>query len=55
MAAALESVLTINAGSSSIKFAVYEAGPPLTSSLRGKLDRIGLDGTTLSWTMTRLV
>jgi acetate kinase len=49
MAAALASVLAINAGSSSIKFAVYQAGPPLTSSLRGTLGRIGLEGTTLSW------
>jgi acetate kinase len=42
-------VLAINAGSSSIKFALYQAGPPLTVSLQGQLDRIGLDGTTLSW------
>jgi acetate kinase len=42
-------VLAINAGSSSIKFALYQAGPPLTVSLQGQLDRIGLDGTKLSW------
>jgi acetate kinase len=44
------SVLTINGGSSSIKFAVYETRPTLTRSLHGQLDRIGMDGTTLSWT-----
>lgn len=43
------SVLAINAGSSSIKFALYHAWPPVTLSLQGQLDRIGLDGTTLSW------
>jgi acetate kinase len=50
MAATAASVLAINAGSSSIKFALFQAGPQLTSSLHGQLDRIGLDGTTLSWT-----
>ena len=50
MAATPASVLAINAGSSSIKFALYPAGPRLASSLHGQLDRIGLDGTTLSWT-----
>ena len=44
------SLLTINGGSSSIKFAVYETRPALTSSLQGQLDRIGVDGTRLSWT-----
>jgi acetate kinase len=50
MAATPASVLAINAGSSSIKFAVHEAGPASTPSLHGKLDRIGIDGTMLSWT-----
>jgi acetate kinase len=50
MAAAPASVLAINAGSSSIKFALYRAAPRLMSSLHGQLERIGLDGTTLSWT-----
>ena len=50
MAATLASVLTINAGSSSIKFAVYEAART-RPTLHGKLDRIGLDGAVLSWTM----
>ena len=49
MAATLASVLTINAGSSSIKFAVYEAART-RPTLHGKLDRIGLDGAVLSWT-----
>jgi len=46
-------VLAINAGSSSIKFAVYHAGQGLTPTLHGQLDRIGLEGTTLSWTTIR--
>ncbi len=52
MASAPASVLAMNGGSSSIKFAVYQAGAPLKPSLFGKLDRIGLDGTTLSWETT---
>jgi acetate kinase len=50
MAATAASILAINAGSSSTKFALFQVGPQLTSSLHGQLDRIGLDGTTLSWT-----
>lgn len=49
MASTPASVLVINGGSSSIKFAVYPAAGPLTPSLSGKLDRIGLEGTTLFW------
>jgi len=41
------SVLTINGGSSSIRFALYEEGEPLRRRLDGKLDRIGLSGTSL--------
>ncbi len=41
-------VLTINGGSSSIRFAVYEAGTIPRRRLAGKIDRIGLSGTTLS-------
>ena len=41
-------VLTINGGSSSIRFAVYEAGEPLRKLLAGKVDRIGLAGTNLT-------
>ncbi len=43
------SVLTINGGSSSIKFAVYQLGASLTRTLVGKIDRIGLSGTHLSF------
>ena len=41
------SVLTINGGSSSIRFAVYEAGDTPQRQLAGKIDRIGLPGTSL--------
>ena len=52
MASIPASVLAINGGSSSIKFAVYHAGTLPKPSLSGKLDRIGRDGTTLSWRAT---
>ena len=42
-------VLTINGGSSSIKFAVYRPGTPPIRGLSGKIDRIGLPGTTLAF------
>jgi len=35
------SILTINAGSSSIRFAFYQSGDALKKQLHGKLDRIG--------------
>ncbi|MGB8489802.1 MAG: acetate/propionate family kinase, partial [Bacteroidales bacterium] len=35
-------ILTINGGSSSIKFALFKAGKILIRSLQGKIDRIGL-------------
>ena len=41
------SVLTVNSGSSSIKFALYQVGKPLKRILYGKIDRIGLSGTHL--------
>ena len=41
------SVLTINAGSSSIRFAVFDACAMSKSQLDGKIDRIGLSGTAL--------
>ena len=41
-------ILTINSGSSSIRFAVYEAGEPPRRRLDGKIDRIGLNGTNLT-------
>jgi acetate kinase len=43
------SVLTINAGSSSIKFALYQAGEPLKRGISGEVDRIGLSGTNLTF------
>lgn len=42
-------ILTINGGSSSIKFALYQIGEPLTRQSSGKIDRIGLSGTTLTF------
>ena len=44
------SILTINGGSSSIKFALYEAVNPLKRGLYGTVDRIGLSGTNLMFT-----
>jgi acetate kinase len=41
------SLLTINGGSSSIKFALYQM-EPLRRRLDGKIDRIGLSGTNLT-------
>jgi len=46
---AQSSVLTINGGSSSIKFALYQAGEPLKRKLYGKIDRIGLSGTNFTF------
>ena len=43
------SILTINGGSSSIKFALYEAVKPLKRGLCGTVDRIGLSGTNLTF------
>ncbi len=42
-----EHLLTLNGGSSSIKFAVYESAEPLRQVLSGKIVRIGLPGTVL--------
>jgi acetate kinase len=42
-------ILTINGGSSSIKFALYEVGEPLQRGFCGTLDRIGLNGTNLTF------
>ena len=46
----MQSILTINGGSSSIKFALYQTGEPLKRGLYGKVDRIGLSGTNLTFT-----
>jgi acetate kinase len=43
------SILTINGGSSSIKFALYQIGELLKQKLHGKIDRIGLSGTNLTF------
>ena len=43
------SVLTINGGSSSVKFALYQASEPLQRGLHGKIDRVGMGGTTLTF------
>ncbi len=40
-------ILTINGGSSSIKFALFEAGDPLRRVLEGSIERIGLPEATL--------
>ena len=42
-------ILTINGGSSSIKFALYQTGEPLKKSFHGNVDRIGLSGTNLAF------
>ena len=42
-------ILCLNGGSSSIKFALYRAGDPPQRRLTGKVDRIGLPGTRLSY------
>ncbi len=44
------SVLTINAGSSSIKFALFQAGSPLVRVVAGKIERIGLPDSLLTAT-----
>ena len=43
----MHSILTVNGGSSSIRFAVYETGATLQRRLGGKIDRIGAGGTNL--------
>jgi acetate kinase len=40
------SILTINGGSSSIKFALFEAGAPLRRILEGGVERVGLPNAT---------
>jgi acetate kinase len=42
-------ILTINGGSSSIKFALYKAGETPARLLQGEIDRIGLKDTTLTF------
>jgi len=45
----MKQILTINGGSSSVKFALFDATTPITPVLVGKIDRIGLEGTTFSY------
>ncbi|MGZ8915039.1 MAG: acetate/propionate family kinase [Methylobacter sp.] len=47
MKSANPGILTINGGSSSIKFALFEAGDPLRRILEGGIERIGLPEATL--------
>jgi acetate kinase len=49
MKPASPSILTINGGSSSIKFALYQVGEPLKRGLHGTVDRIGMSGTNLTF------
>lgn len=49
MSSSTGTILTINGGSSSIKFALYGDAEPLTRGLQGGLERIGLSGTTLTF------
>ena len=43
-----DAILVINAGSSSIRFAVFEAGDQPAALLDGKVDRIGRQGTSMT-------
>lgn len=43
------SILTINGGSSSIKFAIYQINGPLKHLLHGNIDRIGLTDSKLTF------
>lgn len=45
-----ESVLTINAGSSSLKFALFRLAGSLSRTLEGKFERIGLPGASMTVT-----
>jgi acetate kinase len=45
-------ILAINAGSSSIKFGLYQSGEVLTPMLNGKLERIDQDCATLTYSQT---
>ncbi|HTI91909.1 MAG TPA: acetate/propionate family kinase [Puia sp.] len=50
-----KNILAVNGGSSSIKFSLYGVGQglPLVKSLSGKIDRIGLPGSKLTYKDTR--
>ena len=44
-----ENILTINGGSTSIKFAPYQTGKLLIKSYNGSVDSVGLPGTNLTF------
>ena len=46
----MHSVLTINGGSSNLRFALFKVGESLPRILIGKFDRIGLSNARLSFT-----
>jgi len=48
-------ILTINGGSSSIKFALYRVGKIPTRLFYGKIDRIGLEDSTFTFTNKKVV
>jgi acetate kinase len=48
-------ILTINGGSSSVKFALYRVGKIPTRLQYGKIDRIGLEDTTFTFTKEKIV
>jgi acetate kinase len=48
-----KNILAVNGGSSSIKFSVYTAGDPPVRWLSGKIARIGLKDTELTFTNSR--
>jgi hypothetical protein len=50
---AMHSILAINGGSSSIKFALYQVGESLKRVPYGKVDRVGLSGTSLTFFLPR--
>jgi len=44
------SILTLNAGSSSLKFSLFDSADPIRRRLSGRVERVGLPGTKLSAT-----
>ncbi len=46
----LDSILTINSGSSSLRFALFKGGDSPAHILSGKFERIGLPDTGLTFT-----
>ena len=50
MKSAVSGILTINSGSSSIRFALYQIDETLKLSFRGTIDRVGTSGATLNVT-----